>query len=166
MTTLPPEANDGQGAEEAAQASVPPAAPQYEAPPAGAQQAAPQYQPAPAANPVSNLQLNYWLSVFFTWIPALIFYIVDKDKGDQRLRQLHAANLNFSLLRIFVVIAAYIVNVILVFIPYVGAVLALLVLLAAYVVPFVFHIIAATKVQQAYQNGQADPFIFNIPMVK
>jgi len=164
MTTLPPEANDGQGAENAAPASEPAAAPQYEAPPAGAQQvppAAPQYQAAPAANPVSNIQLNYWLLVFFTWIPALIFYIIDKDKGDQRLRQLQTANLNFTLLRIGAIIVAYIFAII----PYIGWIIALLLWLGSLVL-FVFHIIAATKVQQAYQSGQADPFIFNIPMVK
>jgi len=196
MTTLPPDHNGSQPeqpeqpeqpatpatppqADSPAQPETPsapqqPAAPQYQAPPAGGYQAPPAggyqqpgYAPAPATNPVGNLQLNYWLSVFFTWIPALIFFLVDKDKGDARLRQLHAANLNFTLLRIFAIIAAWILAVILVFIPYIGGLLSVLLYLVATIGGFVLHIMGAVKVQQAYQTGQpVDPFVFNLPMVK
>lgn len=168
MTTLPPEDNSAQGAaqpEQPAQPAPPqqPAAPQYEAPPAaGSQQ--PQYaqQPAPAAaNPVSNLQLNYWLSVFFTWLPALIFWLIEKDKGDQRATSLHVANFNFSLLRTI----AYLAIIVIGWIPYIGWLIAILLWLAQLVL-FVFHIIAATKVKTAYETDGKDPFIFNIPMVK
>lgn len=187
MSTLPPEDQNDSGAPEQPQQppaapqqpqtpqapqaepqhQAPPQQPQYQAPPAGGyQQPQPGYAQPAAVNPVGNLQLNYWLSVFFTWVPALIFFLIDKDKGDQRLRQLHTANLNFSLLRIMAVFAGYVVYFILLFIPYIGVLIGGLVLLAVWVVPFVFHIIAATKISQAYQSGQADPFIFNIPMVK
>lgn len=172
--------------------AVPPPAPEqpqytappaqgYQAPPAGAYQAPPAgayQQPAPggyqqpgayqqpAANPASNLQINYWLSVFFTWVPALIFFLIDKDKGDARVRQLDAANLNFSLLRAFAVIAAYIVSFILMFIPYIGFIGGLLVFVA-WAGGLVLHILAAVKADEAYRTGQpVDPFLFNLPMVK
>lgn len=195
MTTLPPEgeptppsAPEAPQAPEAPHApdavTPPPAAPAYEAPapeqPAP-QQAAPGYaapgQPAPgyaaapppggyaapqqpvaAADPLSNLTLNYWLSVFFAWVPALIFYIIEKDKSNPQVRALHAANLNFSLLRTGVIVLGWV----LMFIPYLGA----FIVFAAHVTLFVFHIIAAAKITDAYRSGQTDPFIFNIPLVK
>lgn len=160
MTTLPPE-NDG------TQVPGQPQQPQYQAPPApgaapGAEQPYAQagYQ-QPAASAVSTLQLNYWLSVFFSWIPALIFWLIEKDKGDQRATALHVANFNFSLLRTGV----YVVTVIIGWIPYIGWLIALLLWIAS-IVLFIFHIIAAAKVREAYERGQADPFIFNIPLVK
>lgn len=60
-------------------------------PPEGEQPEVPQVAPAEPATPgapvdsaLSNLTLNYWLSVFFTWLPALIFWLIEKDKGNQR----------------------------------------------------------------------------------
>lgn len=167
MTTLPPEDNNGaetpqQPAQPAQPAPEPQAAPQYQAPPAGGyQQPAPGYQQPAAggADPVSNIQLNYWLSVFFAWLPALIFWIIEKDKGNQRATAFHVSNLNFSLLRT----AFSIVGWVLIVIPYIG----LLIYWAAWVVLFVFHIMAAAKAANEYRNGgSTDPFIFNIPMVK
>jgi len=155
MTTLPPEENNGTEASQPQQPAAPqqPAPPQYQAPAPGYQ------QPAPAADPVSNIQLNYWLSVFFHWLPALIFFLIEKDKGDARARAFHVANLNFSLLRVGVMVVGWI----LVFIPWIG----ILVYWAANVVLFVFHIMAAAKAANEYRNGgKTDPFIFNIPLVK
>lgn len=182
MTTLPPEDPNEPGAEQAAQpeqaasAAQPeqpaqpaqPAAPQYQAPPAGAYQqpqyeqpAAPQYQQH-VADPLGNIQLNYWLSVFFAWIPALIFWIIEKDKGDRRALAFHVSNLNFSLVRTIVGVAISVLG----FIPYIGWLISVLLWIAS-IVLFVFHIIAAAKVSDAYRNGgSTDPFIFNIPMVK
>jgi len=195
MSTLPPEANGEQPVqpeppiapqqpEQAAPAApqyTAPAAPSYEAPPAGAYQQPPagayQAPPAggyqqpggyaqPAANPAGNLQLNFWLSVFFAWVPALIFFLVNKDKGDARLRQLDAANLNFSLVRTFAMIAAQILSFILMFIPYIGFIGGLLTFVA-WAGGLVLHILAAVKVEEAYRTGQpADPFMFNLQMVK
>ena len=187
MTTLPPEQNGADGPPsgqpvppEQPAAPQPPAAPeqlaapQFEAPPAyeqpqqgyqapppppqqpGYQQAAPV-----AANPVSTLQLNYWLSVFFSWIPALIFWLIEKDKGDQRATALHVANFNFSLMRTGVYIVIWIIGLI----PYVGWIIALLLWLAS-IVLFVFHIVAAVKAPEAYRRGGQPEFIFHIAMVK
>ncbi len=149
---------------------APQAAPQYEAPPAGAYQQPqagyqqPQQgyqQPQAAGDPAGTITLNYWLSVFFTWIPALIFYIIEKGKGQTPSYKFHVANLNFSLLRIGVVIAAYILTEI----PVIGWLLGLLLWLGG-VVLFVFHIIAAVKAPEAYRRGGEPEFILNIPLVK
>jgi len=170
MTTLPPEDNNGaetpqQPAQPAPPAPEPQAAPQYQAPPAGGyQQPAPGYQQPAAggADPVSNIQLNYWLSVFFAWIPALIFWIIEKDKGNQRVTAFHVSNLNFSLLRTAVGIGISIFGLI----PYIGWLIAVLLWLGS-IVLFVFHIMAAAKAANEYRNGgSTDPFIFNIPLVK
>lgn len=145
MSTVPPDAGNEQ--------------PAYQQPPANAPQAA---QPGNVSDPVSTLTLNYWLSVFFTWIPALIFWIIEKDKGNQRATAFHVANLNFSLLRTIVGVAAAII----VSIPYIGWVLGFLLWIGS-IVLFVFHIIAAAKVANEYHgSGKPDPFIFNIPMIK
>lgn len=131
--------------------------PQQGVPPQGYAQ--PGYQQgAPAGDPAANLSLNYWLSAFFAWIPALIFFIVDKDKGDQRLHALNASNLNFALLRTGVMIVGWIIMGI----PVLGWILAV----AANITGFVLHVMAASKVKEAYAAGQSDPFKFNIPLVK
>lgn len=139
-----------------------PAAPQYQAPPppGGYQQPQPGYA-QPVSDPVSNITLNYWLSVFFTWIPALIFYLIEKDKGNQQAYAFHRDNLNFSLLRVGVVVATYILMVI----PYIGWVLAGLLWIGSLVL-FIFHIMAAVKAPDAYRRGEQPGFIFNIPLVK
>lgn len=157
MTTLPPEDPNAQQSQQPPQ----PQQPQY-APPQQPQQP-PQYAQQPVADPVSNITLNYWLSVFFTWLPALIFWIIEKDKGDQRATALHVANFNFSLLRTIVGVGGWIIAMI----PYIGWLVAILVWVAS-VVLFVFHIMAAVKAPEAYRNPQesTDPFIFNVPMVK
>lgn len=65
------------------------------------------------------------------------------------------ANLNFSLLRT----AVYLLW----FIPAIGWVIGGI----GGIVLFVFHIIAATKVSNAYRTGTpVDPFMFNIPLIK
>ncbi len=180
MTTLPPDGEQPQQPEQPTTppaGSVPPPAPeqpsqpQYQAPPAGGYQQPPAppaggyQQPGyqqPAADPVSMITLNYWLSVFFAWIPALIFWIIEKDKGNQRATELHVANLNFSLVRTGVGVVGWILGMI----PYIGWLIAALLWVAS-VVLFVFHIIAAAKAPEVYRNGgKTDPFIFNLPLVK
>lgn len=155
------------------QYQVPPQQPQYQVPPQQPQggYAAPPAAPGgyaqqPIADPVSNITLNYWLSVFFSWIPALIFFLIEKDKGNAQVRAYHADNLNFTLLRIGTIIAAYIVGFIFLFIPYFGAAISIILIWAAILVPFIFHIIAAAKAPEAFRRGEKPPFIFNIPMVK
>ena len=189
MTTLPPEENDGQAAEQHAAGEAaaqptpsqpeapapqqpaapvpPPAAPQYQAPPAGAYQQPPQQppqgyqQPQATTDPASTITLNYWLSVFFTWLPALIFWMIEKDKGNQRANEFHVANLNFSLIRTGVGVVGWILGLI----PYIGWIIAILVWIAS-IVLFVFHIMAAAKAPDAYRQVGRPEFVFNYPLVK
>lgn len=79
------------------------------------------YQPQQGQqDPLPNLTASYWLSVFFLFIPALIFYLIESPRATPQVRALHAANLNFSLLRVMVIVATWILGVI----PYLGWVLA------------------------------------------
>ena len=191
MTTLPPEENNGQAADQHAAGEAaaqptpaqpeaaapeqpaapvpPPAAPQYQAPPSGAYQQPQQPQQgyqqpqatATATDPANTITLNYWLSVFFTWLPALIFWMIEKDKGNQRANEFHVANLNFSLIRTGVVVVGWIIGMI----PYIGWILGLLIWVAS-VVLFVFHIMAAAKAPDAYRKGGHPEFVFNFPIIK
>lgn len=143
------------------QYAAPPAAGAYQTPPPGGYQAPPAGYQQPVADPVSNITLNYWLSVFFTWIPALIFFIVDKDKGNQQAYVYHRDNLNFSLLRIGVVLASWILGAI----PVIGGLFAVVLGIGSLVL-FIFHIIAAAKAPEAFRRGEQPGFIFNLPLVK
>ncbi|MBL3699137.1 DUF4870 domain-containing protein [Leucobacter luti] len=143
------------------QYTAPPAAGQYQAPPPGGYQQPPLGYQQPIADPVSNVTLNYWLSVFFTWIPALIFFLIEKDKGNQQAYAYHRDNLNFSLLRVGVVIATWILGAI----PFLGGFLAVILGIGSLVL-FIFHIIAAAKAPENYRRGEQPGFIFNIPLVK
>lgn len=138
-----------------------PPQPQYQAPPAAGQAPPPggYQQPGvgyqqPVSNPLDNITLNYWLSVFFSWIPALIFFLIEKDKGDAKAYAFHRDNLNFSLLRVIVGLVAVI--------PYIGWIIGGI----AALVLFIFHIIAAVKAPEAYRRNEQPPFIFNIPLIK
>ncbi|MBL3685799.1 DUF4870 domain-containing protein [Leucobacter zeae] len=148
---------------------APPQAPQYQQPQQGYQQppAGGGYQPPqqgyaqPVADPVSNITLNYWLSVFFVWVPALIFFFIEKDKGNRQAYVFHRDNLNFSLLRT----GLYIVIIIASMIPYANLILVPIIWIAQ-IVAFVFHIIAAAKAPENFRNGQQPGFILNVPFVK
>lgn len=182
FTYQPPQ--DGQqppqpGADAPPQADVPPqgyqappqaqgyAAPGYQAPPQGGQQPGyqqgyqqPGYAQQPVSDPVGNVTLNYWLSVFFTWIPALIFFLIDKDRGNAQLTDYQRQNLNFSLTRV-----VFGLGYILVPIPVLGWILGIL-LMVAHIVLFIFHIIAAAKAPQGFRTGQQPGFIFAIPFIR
>lgn len=171
MTTLPPE----RSGEQPAQPSEPvqPAASQQpymdaqqygQAPPGASQQPqpAPQYQMQPVDPAANTITLNYWLSAFFAWIPALIFWVLEKDKGNQRALAFHVSNLNFSLVRTGVGIAITILT----FIPYIGWLMSLVLWLVS-VALFVVHIMAAVKATDEYKKGgNPDPFMFNYPLIK
>lgn len=131
-----------------------PAAGGHQPPPVGGYQQP--YQAAPA-NSGSTVTLNYWLSVFFTWVPALIFFLVERGKNPLADEH-HRANLNFSLLRVFVSIGGWILS----FIPFLGGFLFFL----AWAALFVLHIIAAIKGPEAFRNGQTYRFPLNISLIK
>lgn len=131
----------------------------------------PTQQPSGASDPnaaITTLTLNYWLSVFFTWIPALIFYIIERGKN-ATVDAHNRANLNFQILRTIVGVAAGLIPVILGVIPYLGGILGGLVgfvLWAASVVLFVFAIIAAVKAPVEARAGREYKYPFNIEFVK
>ena len=73
-------------------------------PPQGQQPYNPQAAHRSAAGTV---QLNFWLSVFFSWIPALIVYSTEKGKN-QLADEYHRQNLNFSLVRVICSVGMFI----------------------------------------------------------
>ena len=117
------------------------------------------YQPG-AVDPANNVTLNYWLSVFFSWIPALIFFLVDKGKNSLS-DEFHRANLNFSILRAIVGIATSFVLVI----PVLGIILAVLLGLGS-VGLFIIHIMAAIDAAKKFREGQPYKFPFTIEFIK
>lgn len=125
----------------------------------------------PSSSPeqaINTLTLNYWLSVFFAWIPALIFYFVEKGKNPV-IDEHNRVNLNFQLVRTIVGVAAAIIPTIFGAIPFVGWVLSLILGLAfwvVYIVLFVFAIIAAVKAPDEARAGRPYKFPFNLDMVK
>lgn len=127
-------------------APPPPNAPQYQQPYGGPMDDGPD-----AGN---RITLNFWLSVFFTWIPALIFYLTEQNKTG-RAMEYHKANLNFSLLRLFVGIFAVI--------PFVGWIVGGI----ASIVLFVIQIIAAINAPKQFAAGEPTyRYPFNIPLIK
>jgi uncharacterized membrane protein len=122
------------------------------------------YQQPPMASPdngFSNLQLNLWLSVFFSWIPALIFWIVDKDKTANPVRKANADNFSFQLLRTGIIVAAWI----LLFIPVLGWIIYILALLVELGL-FIVAIVNAVNVPKAIKEGQEAKVIFNFGWIK
>lgn len=108
----------------------------------------------------SNLTLNLWLSVFFSWIPALIFYLVEKDKVSPVQHKANADNLTFQLMRVALGFAMY-----LAIIPFLGWVIAILAGIGS-VVFFVFAIIHAVKVPGEVEQGRPGNFIWTPTVIK
>lgn len=101
--------------------------------------------------------LNYWLSVFFTWLPALIFYFTEKGKSELS-DQYHRENLNFSLVRTGAIVA----SLLLIWIPVLGQLLYL----AAWLGGLILHIMVAAKAKERFANGEAPGFLFNLKLIK
>lgn len=88
--------------------------PGYGAPQPGYGAAQPGYG-APAgygAQTQSNMTLNLWLSVFFGWIPALIFFITEKDKVAPNYQRANAKNLNYQLVVVIAYVAVGVLSVV------------------------------------------------------
>lgn len=119
-------------------------APGYGAP-AGAQYGA---QPAYGAPVQPNITLNLWLSVFFGWIPALIFFLIEKDKVPANYQRANAANLNFQI----VLAIAYVASSLLIFV-FIGAILYPLVGLAQLIIGII-HAINVPPQLAAGQEGK------------
>ncbi len=136
----------------------------YQQPAGGYQQPGPGYgQPNPGyaaangpvtADAMNNVKLNLWLSVFFSWIPALIFWVSQKDNVPENVRQLHRDNLNFTLLRVIVGAIAII--------PIVGWIVGGI----GSLVLWIFQLIAAIKAPEEIAAGGTYKFQWVIPIVK
>lgn len=112
----------------------------------------------PYGNEPGNITANLWLSVFFTWLPALIFFLVEKDKVHPAARKAAADNLNFQLIRtIAIVVAAF-----LLMIPVVGALIYFVVVIGS----FVLAIIHAIRIPAQVQAGQFASFMLAPTWVK
>lgn len=96
--------------------------------------------------------LIHVLGIFFNFIPALIGYLVWKDRGPF-IRQHAAAALNFQLTMLIAMVVGYITLIIIV-----GG----LILLAVYIVTIIFGIIAAIRANQ----GVTYVYPLSIPFVK
>lgn len=109
----------------------------------------PQYyaRPYPTDGGLSTLQLNLWLSVFFGWIPALIFFVSARDNAHPAVREAHTKNMNFAIIRVICGAVAVV--------PFVGWILGGL----ATVVLFIFAIINAAQVPGQITSGRRPEFV-------
>ncbi|MFC8302073.1 DUF4870 domain-containing protein [Specibacter sp. NPDC057265] len=106
-----------------------------------------------ATDPAGTVTLNYWLSVFFSWIPALVFFLTEKGKNGL-VDDVNKQNLNFSILR-------GIAGFLWVIVPGVGFIFGL-----AALALFVIHILAAVEAPKKLRSGQPYRFPFNVPFIK
>lgn len=97
-------------------------------------------QMVPADGGIGNVAPNLWLSAFFGWIPALIYYLACKDNCAPTVRRAHADNLSFQLIRLIVC-----------FVPHLGWLAAL--------VLFVMAVVHAAQVPGQVRSGQQPRFI-------
>lgn len=159
--TGPAEPNSG---DQSGATNVPPApptapppgpAPAYGQPPQGAPApgygapGAPYGQPGYGAPVQPNIVLNLWLSVFFGWIPALIFFLIEKDKVAPNYQRANAANLNFQIVIAIGVVASYILMFV-----FIGFITLPLVYLAQLII----GIIHAVNVPNQLAAGQEGKF--------
>ena len=118
----------------------PPQPPQGPPPPPGPPPQNP-YEQSPALSPSDEklwATLVHIGGIFFSFIPALIGYLILKDKGPF-VREHTATALNFQI----TMLIAYVVGSILVFL-----IIGIFVLIAVWVVTIIFSIMAAVKANQ------------------
>ncbi len=141
--------------------------PGYGQPQPGYGQPQPGYGQPAAGN---NLTLNYWLSAFFSWLPALIFYFVDKGKSpllDDHLKEV----LNFQIVRTVVLVIIQIIPFVFLVAPDPNliAIVGLIVTIAWWLVligTLIVSIIAAVKGPQEFEAGRAYRIPMNIRLIK
>lgn len=101
----------------------------------------------------NTLQLDYWLSVFFSWIPALIFFLTERGKNqlvDDHTKEL----LNFNITRMI----AYAVFII----PIIGWIIGGIASIALFVVATM----GALKGTEEYKNGRTYRFPLSFRFIK
>lgn len=102
---------------------------------------------------LQRIQLNGWLSAFFGIIPALIFFVIDKERTNPLVRDFHQQTLNFSIIRAIIGLLS--------FLPVIGWLIGLL----GGIICFVIAIMAAVKAPDEYQAGRAYKYPFNYKFV-
>lgn len=113
----------------------------------------PNYLTGPSEQGRSTVSLDYWLSAFFSWIPALIFYLTEKDKNklmDEHTKEL----LNFNITRM--IVAAVMV------IPILGQIFGGIASIAL----FVIAIMGALKGPDEYAAGRTYQFPLTLRLIK
>ncbi len=113
----------------------------------------PYWLAGPSEQGRNTLQLDYWLSVFFSWIPALIFFLTEKDKN--RLMDEHTKELlNFNITRI--IVGAFTA------IPIIGWIVGGI----GSIVLFVMAILGAMSGPDEYANGRTYQFPLTFRFIK
>ncbi|MFD5225139.1 DUF4870 domain-containing protein [Microbacterium sp. NPDC058342] len=107
----------------------------------------------------SNITVNLWLSVFFSWIPALIFYLTEKDKVSPAYHRANAKNLNYQL----IVVIAYAATGVLTVVTFGIASLLYILLPIAQLIIGIMH---AVNVPNQLQSGQEGKFYLAPDWVK
>lgn len=113
----------------------------------------PHYLAGPTPQGQNTIQLDYWLSVFFSWIPSLIFFLTERDKNklvDEHTKEL----LNFSITRM--IVGAFMI------VPFIGWVIGGI----ASLVLFVMAIMGAMKGPEEYANGRPFQFQYTFRFIK
>ncbi|WP_404285379.1 DUF4870 domain-containing protein [Glutamicibacter arilaitensis] len=113
----------------------------------------PGYQAQGPDENLQRIQLNGWLSAFFGIIPALIFFIIDKERTNPIVRDFHRDTLNFSIIRAIIGLLALL--------PVIGWVIGLLGGIACFVVA----IMAAINAPNEYQARRSYKYPFNFTFV-
>ncbi len=113
----------------------------------------PYWLAGPSEQGRNTLQLDYWLSVFFSWIPSLIFFLTEKDKNklmDEHTKEL----LNFNITRVIVGAVTAI--------PFIGWIVGGI----GSIVLFVMAILGAMKGPDDYANGRVYQFPLTFRFIK
>ena len=161
MTTTPEDPNDSDPLREGNRST--PSSGESTTPPSSSEPAGPYpgrvndpqqgYQGQSPDENLQRIQLNGWLSAFFGIIPALIFFIIDKERTNPIVRDFHRDTLNFSIIRAIIALLALL--------PVVGWVIGLL----GGLICFVVAIVAAVNAPNEYQAGRSYRYPFNFTFV-
>ncbi|MEO6826267.1 MAG: DUF4870 domain-containing protein [Microbacteriaceae bacterium] len=122
-------------------------------------------QPGQAAGPYpaeTDKQMAMWshFGGVLGWIPPLVLWLIGKDRGAY-INQEGKESLNFQITMVIAWIALSIVNIVLAFIPLIGALIALLLFLALLAAQIVFPVLGGVRVNNggAYRYPVAIRFI-------
>ena len=111
----------------------------------------------------TNALIMWVLTIFFSFIPPLVFVLTKKD--DAFVQECSKEALNMTITIIIAFIAVMILSIVLAFIPFIGPIIAMILgfaLMALGIAYLVFYILAAI----AANKGQAYKAPFALRLVK